>query len=277
MNQNNTRLPLVIEPDQLLDQLGNANLLVVDLGKQESYLQAHVPGAVYLSFKALTSGTPSAPGRLPSKETLELIFSELGLTPDTHVIAYDDEGGGWAGRLIWILDMIGHTHYSYLNGGIHAWLAHDLATESKPNTPKPTRVKVTLNPWPSVDKDYILKRLGSVDLAIWDARSPGEFKGEKKFADKAGHIPGAANYEWTRGMDKERHLKIRNLEDIRSELAGLGITGDKEIITHCQTHHRSGFTYLLGKALGFNRMKAYPGSWAEWGNDPSTPVEISTR
>ncbi|MDG1207545.1 MAG: sulfurtransferase, partial [Pseudomonadales bacterium] len=43
---------------------------------------------------------------------------------------------------------------------------------------------------------------------------------------------------------------------------------------HCQTHHRSGLTYLIGKILGFD-IRAYDGSWAEWGNDPTTPIETS--
>ena len=74
-------------------------------------------------------------------------------------------------------------------------------------------------------------------------------------------------------MDKNRALRLRDLESIRTELSNLGITSDKEIVTHCQTHHRSGFTYLLGKALGFPKIKAYPGSWSEWGNDPNAPIE----
>ena len=77
-------------------------------------------------------------------------------------------------------------------------------------------------------------------------------------------------------MDKNKQLRIRDLETIRKELAALGITGKngQEVITHCQTHHRSGFTYLLAKVLGFENIRAYPGSWSEWGNDADTPVEV---
>ncbi|MBT3564150.1 MAG: sulfurtransferase, partial [Gammaproteobacteria bacterium] len=40
------------------------------------------------------------------------------------------------------------------------------------------------------------------------------------------------------------------------------------------THHRSGLTYLIGKSLGYD-IKAYPGSWSEWGNHPDTPIETT--
>jgi 3-mercaptopyruvate sulfurtransferase SseA len=72
-------------------------------------------------------------------------------------------------------------------------------------------------------------------------------------------------------MDKERNLRIR--KDIAEVLLNLGITPDKEIITYCQTHHRSGFTYVIAKFLGYPRVKGYAGSYSEWGNHPDTPVE----
>jgi len=74
-------------------------------------------------------------------------------------------------------------------------------------------------------------------------------------------------------MDQKHQLKIKDNSELLHTLNNLGINGDNEVITHCQTHHRSGFTYLLGKVLGFKNIKAYPGSWSEWGNDANTPIE----
>ncbi len=50
------------------------------------------------------------------------------------------------------------------------------------------------------------------------------------------------------------------------------IQPERETVVYCQTHHRSSFNYVLFKHLGFDRVRGYPGSWSEWGNDPSLPV-----
>ncbi len=54
------------------------------------------------------------------------------------MVAYDDEGGGWAARLLWTLELIGHTRYSYLNGGIHAWRDAGLEESTELTAPTPS-------------------------------------------------------------------------------------------------------------------------------------------
>lgn len=270
---NQLDLPLVLEPEALEPVLQHPDLLILDLSNPDTYRRAHVPGAVFVPFQQTMRGVQPAVGALPSAEQLNQLLSAIGLTDQKWVVVYDDEGGGWAGRFIWLLDSVGHSRYSYLNGGIHAWLAEQKPISTDPVQPVPSDYQVTIQTGPSVDKDYIIANHQRDDFVIWDARSPEEYAGTRINAQKAGHIPGAKNYEWTRAMDRHNGLKIRNHQEILNELGELGITKDKEIVTHCQSHHRSGFTYLLGKVLGLN-VKAYPGSWSEWGNDPDTPVEL---
>ena len=267
-------LPLLLEPEQLNAHLGDAALLIIDLGKMQVYQQAHIPGALHVDFQRLQHGAPPVTGLVPPKADLETLFSDIGLTPDTHVVAYDDEGGGWAARLLWLLEIAGHRHYSYLNGGIHAWLAAGLDTESTPVFPRASRYTVgELNLQPSVDLDYVLAHHADPDVVLWDARSAEEFDGLRAYASKSGHIPGAVHYEWTDAMDKARQLRLKDADTLRQELAERGITGDREVITYCQTHHRSSLAWLVGRILGFERVRGYPGSWSEWGNHPDTPAE----
>lgn len=267
-----TGLSLVIEPNDLLERLDAPELILVDLTSSARYEAGHIRGARFVDPKRTQLGKPPAPGLLPDTASLEHLFGELGHNPDAVYVVYDDEGGGWAGRFIWLLDVIGHSRYHYLDGGLLAWEAQllPLSTDVLPVADAP--VKLTLHDEPTATREYLQSRLGAADLAIWDARAPTEYSGEKVVAAKGGHIPGAVNFEWTAGMDKARNLRIR--QDMPEILRDLGITPDKEIITHCQTHHRSGFTYLVAKALGYPRVKAYAGSWGEWGNHPETPVAV---
>jgi thiosulfate/3-mercaptopyruvate sulfurtransferase len=273
-------LALLIEPNELKSQLDKSSehnkLLIIDLSREAVYQQAHVPGAIFLDFKELLSGIQPAAGKLPSAEQLSTLFSNLGLEQDSHVVAYDDEGGGWAGRFIWTLDCIGHKHYSYLNGGIHAWIADQMPIEQTINQAAPNNYQISeesLQLNVKADMPFILDNLNNDDLTIWDARSKEEYEGSKAFAAKGGHIPGAKHYEWTSAMDKDNALRLRPLAQIESDLLSAGIDKNHIVVTHCQTHHRSGFTYLLGKILGFKDIRGYDGSWSEWGNDPNTPVE----
>lgn len=266
-------LPLLLDAPLLQAHLADPDLLIVDLGKESVYQQVHVPGAVSFNVKRLTLGEQPAPGKLAPLDRLAAELSALGLRAEQQVVAYDDEGGAAAGRFLWTLERLGHGRYAFLDGGIHAWLAAGLATESQSRTPRPSHYEAKLHDGAEADLAYVLAQHARPDHVIWDARSPEEFSGQLVRAQRSGHIPGAVNYEWTRALDRANALRLRPLPELRAELAALGISADKTVITHCQTHHRSGLTWLLGKILGFPDIKAYAGSWSEWGNRPDTPIE----
>lgn len=257
---------------RLLDPLdfdadADGKRLIIDVGSAARYLAAHVPGARLVEPGWLMDGRPPAPGKLAPASQLRAMLAHVGYHPAQHVIVYDDEGGGWAGRFAWTLDVIGHERWSVLDGGLAAWHAAGRSLASGPAGSEPAlahRVPDPL-PWhraPIADFLDVLEALDDPEQTIWDARSEAEYR--------SGHIPGAVHLDWLALQDPSRQRRLR--ADLPALLARHGIDRGQRVITHCQSHHRSGLSYLVGRVLGFRGIRAYHGAWAEWCHHHDAPV-----
>lgn len=273
MEMKTDRLPLIVSPEAFNELPHPDNMLLVAVIPKAVFDVQHIPGSVLVEPSELVSGIKPAVGKLPSKEQLDALFSRIGFADNKHVVVYDDEGGGWAGRFIWTLDVIGHSRYSYIDGGLTAWrkMGFPLTDTLDPHSAS-SDYSVNIHEELLVSKDEVFARMTETNSLVWDARTAEEYNGTKVTALRNGHIPGAKNLNWLDLQDRENDLRLHALPLIEQRLAELGFSKEKKVITHCQTHHRSGLTYLVGKALGYD-IKAYDGSWSEWGNDAETPIE----
>jgi len=272
-------MPRVIDPHALAQNLGEPSIQVVFVGDGSVHAQGHIEGATCIRYADLVTARPPAGGLLPEPSALATVLAEAGITPARHVVAYDASGNGAASRLLWTLDCVGHDHWSLLDGGLPAWQAEGLplvagAGEAGAEVP-PYPIDTTASS-ARADADYVESRLDDPDVIILDARSPGEYHGDVVRAARAGHIPGAVNFEWTDNVDPGRAGRLRPAASLRDEYAELGVTPEREVITHCQTHHRSALSYVVLRWLGFERVRGYDGSWSEWGNDPQRPASTGS-
>lgn len=266
--------PWVISSNDLESRLNEKNLLVVDMTTETNYQQAHIPGAVYLDYSKVVRHAPPVIGMLPDPEQFSQALSKAGISPETYIVVYDDEGGGKAARLMWTMEIIGHKRMSLLDGGIHAWLNDNKTVTNEVPAITETQYPVTFEDTTiTADADYIMANLKQANFCILDTRSKNEFIGTDKRAARAGHIPGAINLDWMDIKNTEDAQRLKSPEKLKTMLTELGILPDQEIVTHCHSHHRSALMYVALKSLGYNNVKGYPASWSDWAERTDTPIE----
>ena len=169
--------------------------------------------------------------------------------------------------------MLGHRRHSLLNGGFAAWDDLELPVADAPAPPTPTSYRASVTGEGVIDIEGVLSGIGNDGVLLLDVRSAPEYRGDDRRAHRGGHIPGAVHFEWSEAIDLLDNGRLRSRRELLARLEAIGVTPNKAIVPYCQTHHRSSHTYVLLKHLGFPDVRAYAGSWSEWGNAQDVPVE----
>ncbi len=267
-------MPIIIECDELASRLHEDDLIIIDLCDKKVWNQIHIPGAVHIDYPMITRVAKPVMGLLPEPTGFSQLLASVGVNNSSHIVAYDDEGGGKASRLLWTLDAFGFHNYSLLNGGLMAWANEGWPVEHDATSPTPGNFSITGELSSAVsDRQAVLASLDDDKVQLLDARSPAEYAGAKKFAARAGHIPGAINLDWMELMDPCRHGRLKPNDELQQLLSERGFSNDKHITCYCHTHHRSALSFIALKSLGYQDVSGYPGSWSDWGNTDETPIE----
>jgi thiosulfate/3-mercaptopyruvate sulfurtransferase len=264
------RAELLAETAWLAQHLNDPDLRLVDMRSAAAYRKGHIPGAVHLSWEALKD--PDNELYVIPPEKLAPLMAQLGISNDTTVVGYDDQGGLGPARLWWVLDYYGHSKAKVLNGGWNKWTKekHPVATEV-PTIP-PAQFNVNLNSEKFCLVEELLVDMKRPNVVIVDARSPAEYSGFDVRAKRGGHIPGTLNIDWVRNVTNDDLKTFKPAPELRKMYEAAGVTPDKEIIVHCHTGVRAAHTIFTLTLLGYNQLRNYDGSWQEWGDRPDLPI-----
>ena len=274
----------LVSPESLARRLGEANLLIVDCradirdaakGRRD-YEAGHIPGAVFAELDTdLSDLTLQGLGRhpLPSDAALSAAFSRWNLTPETHVVAYDDANGALAAaRFWWLLRLADHRHASVLDGGLAAWRAAGLQLESGAEPRRDTRIEVKLDRREVVFTDELERRRHEGSIVLVDARAAPRYHGQVEPIDKkAGHIPGALNRPFSDNLDANGRFK--SPEHLRGEFYALiGAFQPWQVVHMCGSGVTACHNLLAMEAAGMQGSRVFAPSWSGWISDSKRSV-----
>ena len=241
---------------------------------RNKYNEGHIPGSIFVDLDEHLATLPrKSEGRhpLPAAASFAASLGSLGISHEDPVVAYDDSGGMSAGRLVWMLRVLGHDA-ALLDGGLQGWTGE---LETLPRVRD--AVDHPIREWPTelfADADAAALAGNDPSQVLIDARSPDRFSGENEPVDpKAGHIPGAINLPFSQNLSPDGFFE--SPEQLRQRFENAGCTEGSATVMYCGSGVSACNNLLAFEHAGLGKALLYAGSWSQWSNSADRPVETS--
>ena len=218
----------------------------------------HIPGAVNVPFDSFRAESVGEAGMLPGADAFATLLGEAGVSDEDEVVAYDDDHGVFAARLLVTAEMYGHdpAKLHLLDGDFSAWGRAGRKTSQEAANPDPIEYDATFQTdGPLVELETVAASIDDPETVLVDTREDWEFD--------EGHIPGAVRLDW-RELVSEESRGLLTVPELRAVLEERGVTPDKQVLLYCNTARRISHTYTVLRHLDYPDLAFYEGSLTEW-------------
>jgi len=283
-----TREKLVVTPAWLAEHLADRDLVILQVGRKETYDAGHVPGARLVNFDAGALAAPmdhTKPDHvmleMPDTESLRQQLAALGISDNSKIVVVPaDNYWSPSTRIVLTLDYAGLSNVMWLNGGTKGWVDYGRALTAEAPDVKPGNLS-TLKVRPIVvDEKFVLDHVRKPGFAIVDARNRSFYDGippqrqSEGPPPKLGHIPGAlsAPYDqFATGNAGAGGTTLKSQEEIEAMFNAAGVKPGDTIIGYCHIGQQATAMLFAARTLGHNVL-LYDGSFTEW-QKKDLPVE----
>jgi len=247
----------------LADRIDDPNLRLIDCSPVDTYQSGHLPRARHVWWQDTIEVNNPVYGMLTGPPMRAETVRETGIAPDSTVVCYDNLGGQYAARIVWMLHVQSFFNVRLLDGGRQAWQAagHDL-TDDSPDSP-PGVIEAIQNESVIAQGKDIAACLNDPNYIIIDTRTVSER--EETWYDRLrlGAISGSHHLPRTSFLTPDGHALLPP-DELRARMPSATLAADApEIIVYGLHGTLACLPYLALRALGYANVRVYDGSWAE--------------
>ncbi|HUG15460.1 MAG TPA: rhodanese-like domain-containing protein [Thermomicrobiales bacterium] len=257
---------LLVDAAWLAQRIDDPATRVIDSSPASVYRDGHIPGASHLWWQDTIEVNNPTYGMLTGVETRRRLMHEAGIDEGATVIVYDDDGGTFAARALWMLHAMSFAGTRLLDGGSQAWTraGHELTRESVSRQSGALEGAHTEDVYAHAHD--IEGWIGRDDLAILDTRTRQERVETWHDRLRTGRIPGSAWLPRDRFHAESGSPYLASRSDLIERLAMAGVApGVPEVVVYGLHSTLAALPYVALRALGTPRVRVYDGAWAEWG------------